>query len=103
MQPTSSSVLTQSTRRGRDGDELMDYSYNPTKPRRRSNSFSTDHKLIKSKFEANDQEIVFEEELHGPETSLDASEEGYDLEKESTHSSAGSGSIDEEDMAYEKK
>ncbi|KAK4981660.1 hypothetical protein LTR66_009805, partial [Elasticomyces elasticus] len=60
---------------------------------------------IKSKFEANDPDIVFEEELHGPDmVALDgSSEEGYELEKETTNSSAGSGSVDEEEMAFEKK
>ena len=83
--------------RGKDGDELEDYAYNPTKPRRRSNSFSAapGHNVIKTKFEHIEPEPVFEEELHGPSADDMA---GYEeLEKSST----GSASVDDEDV--EKK
>jgi len=67
-----------------------------TKPRRRSNSFSAapGHNTIKTKFETVEPEPVFEEELHGP---LTDDYEGAELEKQSTLSSAGSGSVEEED------
>jgi len=88
---------------GRQGDELEDYAYNMTKPRRRSNSFSTaaGHvSMMKSKFETIEHEPVFEEEIHG----AGAYEDGADLEKETTLSSAGtSGSVEEEDVAEMKK
>ncbi|KAI9829359.1 MAG: hypothetical protein M1826_005679 [Phylliscum demangeonii] len=51
---------------GRDGDEVEDYSYNLTNPRRRSNSSTHPGRDFKSKFEMQDQEPVFEEGLHGP-------------------------------------
>lgn len=68
-----------------------------SKQRRRSNSSSTapGHSALKTKFETVEHEPVFEEELHGP-----VYEDGADLEKESTNSSAGShASIAEEDVA----
>jgi len=71
--------------RGREGDEIEDYSYNMANPRRRSNSSTHVIKDFKTKFETVDPEPVFEEELHGP---VD--------DKEST-ASTSSKSIDEED------
>jgi len=51
---------------GREGDEIEDYSYNLTNPRRRSNSSShTALKDFKTKFETVEPEPVFEEEIHG--------------------------------------
>lgn len=79
-----------------------------TKPRRRSNSFSTAAGHVagfanKTKFETIEAEPVFEEELHGPSAAdfaNDNSEDGYELDKAS---SAGSGSIVGEDAAIEEK
>lgn len=80
--------------------ELEDYAYNPTKPRRRTNSFSqaAGHNLLKTKFEAVDPEVIeFDEEVHGP------TDEHNELEKMSTSSSADTmGSVEEED-GVEKK
>jgi len=85
--------------------ELEDMAYNPTKPRRRTNSFSAaaGHSPLKTKFEAIDpQEAVFyDEELHGPTA------EDLRLEKMMTASSTGTmGSVEEEDAentAFESK
>lgn len=71
--------------RGREGDEIEDYSYNMANPRRRSNSSTHVIKDFKTKFETVEPEPVFEEELHGPAD-----------DKEST-ASAESKSIDEEE------
>lgn len=71
-----------------------------TNPRRRSNSFHQSQKELKTKFETIEAEPVFEEELHGaPQGSEDTGDASIDLEKESTHSSSGSGSVDEEEAA----
>ncbi|PSK34360.1 hypothetical protein B9Z65_8686 [Elsinoe australis] len=80
---------------GKQGDELEDYDYNLTKPRRRSNSFSAaaGHNIFKTKFEAIEPEPVFEEDIHGPEA------DDLALEEQSTHSSAGSGGSFEEEEA----
>ncbi|KAI9664782.1 MAG: hypothetical protein M1821_006230 [Bathelium mastoideum] len=94
---------------GREGDELQDYGYNVTNPRRRSNSASTGHRTLndfKTKFEAIETEPVFEESLHGPSEedalrngSEDSTATGYDLEKESTSSSADHQSVELEEEA----
>ncbi|KAF2086124.1 hypothetical protein K490DRAFT_74674 [Saccharata proteae CBS 121410] len=86
---------------GREGAELEDYAYNMHNARRRSNSSTHAHGLkdFKTKFETVEQEPVFEEELHGP---LPPDEN--ELEKSSTMSSDHTASsIDEEDMAHDKK
>ncbi|KAF2231287.1 hypothetical protein EV356DRAFT_535707 [Viridothelium virens] len=96
---------------GREGDELQDYGYNVTNPRRRSNSSSHGHDLknFKTKFETIETDPVFEEEVHGPiEEDLrhgsEDSASGYDLEKESTTSSADHQSVElDEDTAAGKK
>ncbi|KAG8631089.1 hypothetical protein KVT40_000229 [Elsinoe batatas] len=84
---------------GKQGDELEDYDYNLTKPRRRSNSFSAapGHNTYRTKFETIEPEPVFEEDIHGPEA------DDLALEEQSTHSSAGSGSVEEEEAAVDKK
>jgi len=85
--------------------ELEDYSYNPTNPRRRTNSFSAaaGHNLYKSKFEAVDPEVIeFDEDLHGAPM-LSAEDKENELEKMSSSSSAGTtGSIEEEESAKSK-
>ena len=50
------------------GDEVANQGFTFTKSRRRSNSSSISHHTadLKTKFEVNDEEPVFEESLHGP-------------------------------------
>ncbi|KAI9883193.1 MAG: hypothetical protein M1823_005050 [Watsoniomyces obsoletus] len=95
---------------GREGDEVQDYGYNFTNPRRRSNSSGHHPVGFKTKFETIDQEPVFEEELHGApsvEDGMAAAEApapvtattpaaGDDNEKESAASTSVE-SIEEED------
>lgn len=93
--------------RGREGDELEDYAYNLTKPRRRSNSFSTaaGHKDFKTKFETVEPEPVFEEEMmdrSAADNTVDSTDD-TELDKQSTNSSSGGGSVEEEDSATAKK
>ena len=87
---------------------MEDYEYNLTKPRRRSNSFSTaaGHKDFKTKFETVEPEPVFEEEMMGNSaadgaTIDDANLGETDVDKASTNSSGG-GSIEEESAAVKK-
>ncbi|CAJ2503041.1 Uu.00g104350.m01.CDS01 [Anthostomella pinea] len=81
---------------GEPGEEIVDmpdFNYNFTHSRRRSNSsggFSS-HLDMRSKFEVNDVEPVFEETLHGP-----TGEDDDHLTKTDTASSSGS-SVDEKD------
>jgi len=85
---------------GREGDEIEDYAYNLTNPRRRSNSstHAAGLKDFKTKFEVVEQEPVFEESLHGPSALI-----GEDLEQASTNSSANSAdSVDGDDAATKK-
>ncbi|KAL1639807.1 hypothetical protein SLS58_007550 [Diplodia intermedia] len=84
---------------GREGDELEDYDYKLTNPRRRSNSMTAHNmKDFKTKFETIEAEPVFEEELHGPRL-----EDHVDLEKMSTSDSSNTeGSVQEEDSAHKK-
>ncbi|KAF2142575.1 uncharacterized protein K452DRAFT_286998 [Aplosporella prunicola CBS 121167] len=84
--------------RGRDGDELEDYTYNMTNPRRRSNSTGLHTmKDFKTKFETIDPEPVFEEEVHGPTV------EHNDLEKMSSGGSSNSeNSVQEDDQVAKK-
>jgi len=65
---------------GREMDELEDYSYNPTKARRRSNSISMTA-MTKSKYEVAEEQPVFEAQIHGPSLQ-DRQNEEYDHEKE---------------------
>jgi len=58
---------------GHPGDECEDMDdFNPTNPRRRSNSMKGERHDLKSKFEMNDDGPVFEEDIHGPSSSVDA-------------------------------
>ncbi|KAK0727059.1 hypothetical protein B0T26DRAFT_868436 [Lasiosphaeria miniovina] len=54
---------------GNAGEEVIDEPFNFTNSRRRSNSsgFSTHPENLRTKFEFNEPEPVFEESLHGPE------------------------------------
>lgn len=79
---------------GREGDEVQDYAYNPTNPRRRSNSSTHVPRDVKTKFETLDHEPVFEEELHGPSSDSAAAggvdgESVDEGEKESAASTSG--------------
>ena len=82
--------------RGRSGDEMQDYGYKFTNARRRSNSSTQALGDFKTKFEARDEDPVFEDGLHGPvqEEQEDGSL-GLDKE-ESTDSTASSASVEEE-------
>ncbi|KAI9805569.1 MAG: hypothetical protein M1825_000820 [Sarcosagium campestre] len=77
---------------GRSGEEVEDYNYNLTNPRRRSNSSTHAPKDFKTKFEHIEQEPVFEEEIHG--ASLDDGVE--DADKETTDSTSGA-SVEEDE------
>lgn len=54
---------------GNMGDEMFDEDFNFSKTRRRSNSSSVSNHVreFKTKWEVNETEPVFEEDLHGPE------------------------------------
>lgn len=86
---------------GREGDEIEDYAYNLTKPRRRSNSHGHVGNEAKTKFEMIDDEPVFKESIHGAppaEEDEDAeNDNGGELEKEESATSTSGGSIEEED------
>jgi len=61
---------------GHVGDEMEDLDeYNPTKPRRYSNSATAERHDVKSKFETNDADPVFEEDMHGPKVEESATTE----------------------------
>jgi len=81
---------------GRDGEESQDYGYNFTNQRRRSNSSTQVLGEFKTKFEAADQDPVFEEELHGP-TDDDLEKSSTLSKEESVDSSILGGSVEEED------
>lgn len=67
-------------------DDVADHDFRFTNARRRSNgSFSHHVTDLKTKFEINDQDPVFEETLHGPEE-----EAGEDLVKTDTSESGRS-------------
>ncbi|KAK1760615.1 ATPase-stabilizing factor 15 kDa protein [Echria macrotheca] len=73
---------------GNAGEEVIDEPFNFTNARRRSNSSSLSSHIdnLKTKFEVNEPEPVFEESIHGPE-----SEHGdEDLAKTESSSSAAS-------------
>ena len=61
--------MTNVDNRGNAGDEIRDEDFNFTNARRRSNSTGFPHNPsdFKTKFEINEPEPVFEEDIHGPE------------------------------------
>lgn len=64
--------------------------FHMSKPKRRSNStsFAAGHNVLKSKFEAEDEQVIeYDESIHGPDD--------HDLEKMSTRSSLGSAEEEE--------
>ena len=75
-------------------DDVDDSGYTFANQRRRSNS-STQALDIKTKFETNETEPVFEEELHGP--SSEDIEAASTLSKEDTNSSNYSASVDSDE------
>ena len=81
--------------RGTLADEADDTGYNLANQRRRSNSSTQALNDFKTKFEAVDQEPVFEEELHGPTD--DDVEQASTLSKEDTNSSNYSASVDSDE------
>jgi len=76
---------------GQSGDEVVDEQFNFTNARRRSNSSGVSGGLkdLKTKFEVNEPEPVFEESVHGPEVPEDETREPH-LTKTETASSTGS-------------
>lgn len=88
------SIKKQGAGRGNWGtmnDDVDDSGFRFANQRRRSNS-STQALDIKTKFETNETEPVFEEELHGP--SSEDIEAASTLSKEDTNSSNYSASVD---------
>lgn len=68
---------------GTFGDDVADQQFRFANARRRSNSSTISHHMgdLKSKFEVNEPEPVFEESLHGP---LDEDDQADDLSKTDT-------------------
>ena len=66
-----------STTRGEPGEEVVDENFNFANARRRSNSsgVNTDQQKFKTKFDINEQEPVFEEDVHGPADDDEAASE----------------------------
>ena len=83
------------SRRGTLSDEADDSGYNFVNQRRRSNSSTQALNDFKTKFEAVDQEPVFEEELHGP--TEDEVEHASVLSKEDSNDSSYSASVDSDE------
>lgn len=77
-------------RRGRDGDELEDIEgFKVFKARRRSNSVShVENMSIKSKFDTNDIEPVFDEKVHGAANEPNGNEDGAELASTISNSTA---------------
>lgn len=73
--------------RGLDGEEIQDAGFNMTNARRRSNSssYAAGLKDFKTKFEQRDEEVVFEEDIHGV-----AASEGPSLSRTETSESVTS-------------
>jgi hypothetical protein len=90
MHPMSPSPhFTYTTCRGTVNDDIADEQFTFTNTRRRSNSSSFSHHVsdLKTKFEVNEPEPVFEESLHGPEE-----EDHEDLSKTDSSESGRSSS-----------
>ena len=73
--------------RGNAGDEVVDENFRFANARRRSNSSSLSHQVsdLKTKFEFNEPEPVFEESVHGP---LEEDNNSEDLSKTDTSESS---------------
>lgn len=74
---------------GTFGDDVADQPFRFANTRRRSNSSSISHHMgdLKTKFEVNEPEPVFEESLHGP---LEDDDQADDLSKTDTSESGRS-------------
>jgi len=78
---------------GRDGDELEDIQggFTVFKARRRSNSMShVENVSVKSKFDSNDIEPVFDEKVHGATNEPNGTEDGAELASTISNSTAAS-------------
>ena len=79
-------------RRGQDGGEFQDLvEYNSFKPRRRSNSMSHTEDLLPSKFDHNEREPVFEEEVGEGVDDVAPLESVHSNDSAASSSSAASG------------
>lgn len=80
---------TNTAARGTVNDDIADEDFTFTNARRRSNSSSFSHHVsdLKTKFEVNEPEPVFEESVHGPEE-----EDHEDLSKTDSSESGRSSS-----------
>ena len=76
-------------------DEADDSGYTFANQRRRSNSSTLALNDFKTKFEAVDQDVVFEEDIHGPTD--DDFEQASSLSKEDSNSSHDSASVDSDE------
>ncbi|ETN46112.1 uncharacterized protein HMPREF1541_00296 [Cyphellophora europaea CBS 101466] len=85
---------------GREGIEAEDLGYNINNIRRRSNSSTQALGDFKTKFEVNEADPVFEEELHGPTEEDVEKASMVSLDKEDSTDS--SRSVDGEDAAHKK-
>lgn len=87
--------------RGTLRDEANDYGYQFTNARRRSNSSTQVLGDFKTKFETNEADPVFEEELHGPsEEDMEKASMASGDKEESTDSVGGS--VEDEEAANKK-
>jgi len=84
-------------------DEANDSGYKFANQRRRSNSSTQALNDFKTKFETNEADPVFEEELHGPtEDDIEKASTASVEKEESTDSSTLGGSVDDEEAAHKK-
>jgi hypothetical protein len=76
--------------RGNFGEDIADEDFRFTNTRRRSNSSSISHHFgdLKTKFDFNEPEPVFEESLHGP-----VDDDGEELSKTASSDSGRSSSV----------
>lgn len=86
--------------RGREGVEAEDLGYNIVNSRRRSNSSTQALGDFKTKFEVDEVDPVFEEELHGPTEEEVEKASMASLDKEDSTDSARS--VDGEDNVDKK-
>jgi len=82
---------------GNPGEEVIDEDFKFTNARRRSNSTGYANNMgdFKTKFDVNEPEPVFEEDVHGPEVEDD----GEDLAKTETSESGRSSAVDDDKVS----
>jgi len=82
---------------GNPGEEVIDEDFKFTNARRRSNStgYANNISDFKTKFDVNEPEPVFEEDVHGPEVEDD----GEDLAKTETSESGRSSAVDDDKVS----